>query len=209
VAIHCVTRASLVLAAAALREAPPVAARLEHAAVAPPEVVSLLDGLKITVVTQPGFIRTNGDRYHREVEQGDLPWLYRLRGWTERGIRLAGSSDAPFGDADPWSAMRAATERRTASGAALGPGEALTPEEALALYLTPLEEPGGRRRRVEPGAPADFCLLSDPWPVARGHLEASHVRAAFVGGGPVRYVGREPVPRTMTGARSAVRGARP
>ena len=182
VAIHCVTRASLVLAAVALREAPPAAARLEHAAVAPPEVISLLDGLKITVVTQPGFIRTNGDRYHREVEQRDLPWLYRLRGWTERGIHLAGSSDAPFGDADPWSAMRAATERRTDSGATLGLGESLTPEEALDLYLTPLDDPGGRRRRVEPGAPADLCLLSDPWPVARGHLDASHVRAAYVGG---------------------------
>ena len=185
VAIHCVTRASLVLAAAALREAPPVAARLEHAAVAPPELVALLDGLNVTVVTQPGFIRTNGDRYLREVERRDLPWLYRLRGWTDRGIRLAGSSDAPFGEADPWSAMRAATERRTGSGAALGLGEALTPEEALTLYLTPLDDPGGRRRRVEPGAPADLCLLSDPWPVARGHLDASDVRATFVGGVPV------------------------
>jgi predicted amidohydrolase YtcJ len=185
VAIHCVTRASLVLAAVALWEAPPAAARLEHAAVAPPEVVSLLDGVKVTVVTQPGFIRTNGDRYYREVEQRDLPWLYRLRGWTEHGIHLAGSSDAPFGDADPWSAMRAATERRTDSGAALGLGEALTPEEALALYLTPLADPGGRLRRVEPGAPADLCLLSDPWSVARGNLDASDVRAAYVGGVPV------------------------
>jgi predicted amidohydrolase YtcJ/crotonobetainyl-CoA:carnitine CoA-transferase CaiB-like acyl-CoA transferase len=185
VAIHCVTRASLVLAAVALREGPLVTARLEHAAVAPPEVVSLLDGLKITVVTQPGFIRTNGDRYHREVEQRDLPWLYRLRGWTERGIHLAGSSDAPFGDADPWSAMRAATERRTGSGAAIGLGEALTPEEALALYLTPLDDPGGRRRRVAPGAPADLCLLSDPWTVARGRLDASLVRATYVGGVPM------------------------
>jgi predicted amidohydrolase YtcJ len=181
-AIHCVTRESLVLAAVALRQAAPAPARIEHAAVAPPEVVALLDGLAVTIVTQPGFVRMNGDRYRRDVEQCDLPWLYRLRGWTENGIRLAGSSDAPFGDADPWLAMRAATERRTATGELLGPEEALTPEEALGLYLTPLDDPGGPKRRVFPGALADLCLLSDPWPVVRRRLDASQVRATYVGG---------------------------
>ncbi len=182
VAIHCVTRESLVLAAVALREATPVSARIEHAAVAPPEVVALLDGLPVTIVTQPGFVRTNGDRYRRDVEQCDLPWLYRLRGWTERGIHVAGSSDAPFGDADPWSAMRAATERRTAAGERLGPDEALSPEEALGLYLAPLDDSGGPKRRVCPGAAADLCLVDDPWRVVRGQLDASHVRATYVGG---------------------------
>jgi predicted amidohydrolase YtcJ len=182
VAIHCVTRETLVLAAVALREAPPVPARLEHAAVAPPEAITLLDGLAATVVTQPGFVRTNGDRYRGQVDARDLPWLYRLRGLAECGIGLAGSSDAPFGDADPWSAMRAAIERRTATGAGLGLDEALTPEEALRLYLAPLDDPGGPPRRVEPGVPADFCLLSDPWRAVRGRLDASYVRATYIGG---------------------------
>ncbi len=185
VAIHCVTRESLVLAAVALREARPASARLEHAAVAPPEVAALLDGLAVTIVTQPGFVRANGDRYRREVERRDLPWLYRLRGWIELGIPLAGSSDAPFGDADPWCAMRAAVERRTVGGETLGPDEALTPEEALGLYLAPLDDPGGPRRRIEPGAPADLCLLAEPWHAVRRHLDASHVRATYVDGVPV------------------------
>jgi predicted amidohydrolase YtcJ len=184
VAIHCVSREALVLAAVALREAGPLvtAARLEHAAVAPPEVVELLDGLEVTVVTQPGFVQTNGDRYRRDVDHVDLPWLYRLRGWIEAGIDLAGSSDAPFGDPDPWSGMRAATERRTATGSPLGPTEALTPEQALDLYLTPLDDPGGSPRRIRPGAVADLCLLSAPWRVVRQEFDADCVRATFVDG---------------------------
>ena len=185
VAIHCVTRESLVLAAVALRESSSVSARLEHAAVAPPEAVRLLDRRAVTVVTQPDFVRSSGDRYLREVDGRDVPWLYRLRGWGDLGIGVAGSSDAPFGDADPWSAMRAATERRTAAGKPLGPDEALTPEQALGLYLGPLENPGGKRRRVERGAPADLCLLSDPWQSVRCRLDASYVRATYVGGAPV------------------------
>ncbi|MBV8462339.1 MAG: hypothetical protein JO368_03540, partial [Acidimicrobiales bacterium] len=59
---------------------------------------------------------------------------------------------------------------------------ALTPEAARDLYLAPLDDPGGRPRRVEPGAPADLCLLDVPWGVARLDLSAAHVRATYVGG---------------------------
>ena len=182
VAIHCVSREALVLAATAIREAGARGARLEHAAVSPPEVVDLLRGLDVTVVTQPGFVHDHGDRYRREVEAADLPWLYRLRAWRQAGICLAGSSDAPFGDLDPWAAMRAAVDRRTAAGSVLGPDEGLTPEEALDLYLSPLEDPGAPPRRVESGARADLCLLSVPWPLARQQLAAELVRATYVAG---------------------------
>lgn len=182
VAIHCVSREALVLALAAIREAGAVKARIEHAAVSPPEVVELLRALDVTVVTQPGFVHWHGDRYRREVEAGDLPWLYRLRAWRAVGIHLAGSSDAPFGDPDPWAAMRAAVDRRTAAGAVLGPDEGLSPEEALDLYLSPLEDPAAPPRRVEAGAPADLCLLSVPWRLARHELDARLVRATCTAG---------------------------
>ncbi len=182
VAVHCASREALVLAAAALRMAPGVRARVEHAAVAPPEVVELLSGRVEAVVTQPGFVLEHGDRYRREVDPVDLPWLYRLRAWQLAGVGLAGSSDAPFGELDPWSAMRAATERRTAAGFRLGPEERLGPEAARDLYLGPLEDPGGPARRVEPGAPADLCLLSVPWRTARADLSGANVRSTYVGG---------------------------
>lgn len=182
VAVHCASREALVLAAVALRAAPSAPARLEHAAVAPPEVLELLAGLPATVVTQPGFVRAHGERYRSEVAPDDLPWLYRLAGWRAAGIPLAAGSDAPFGPVDPWAGMRAATDRRTAGGAVLGPDEALSPERARDLYLGRLDDPGGPPRRVERGAAADLVLLSVPWGVARHELDAGLVRTTMVAG---------------------------
>ena len=188
VAIHCVTRTELVVALAALREAGTIAGdRLEHAAVADAAALQLLREAEtepgdITVVTQPNFIAERGDQYLRDVAPADHPHLYRCRGFLDAGIPLGGGTDAPFGDADPWAAMHAAVTRRTASGAVVGECEALTPEQALALFLAPLEAPGGPRRRIAVGGAADLCLLDAPWARARTALHKERVAATLFGG---------------------------
>jgi predicted amidohydrolase YtcJ len=178
VAIHAVTRVELTFALAALAEAGARPGdRIEHASVAPPEALEALRRLGLVVVTQPSFVAERGDTYAREVEPADRPWLYRLRGFLAAGIRLAAGSDAPYGAPDPWRAMRAATERRSAGGRVLGSAEALTPEEALALFTSPLEAPGAPPPRLAVGARADLCLLRVPWVRARRELSAEHVAA--------------------------------
>jgi predicted amidohydrolase YtcJ len=184
-ALHCVGRGGLVLAAAAVQRAGGGPHRLEHASVATPGVVELVASLPLTVVTQPAFVEAHGDRYLREVEDEDLPWLYRLEGWLAAGVPLAAGRDAPYGPLDPWAGMRAAVTRRTAAGRALGPTERVSPERALALYSGPLDDPGGPPRRVVAGQPADLCLLTERWAVARQELDAGLVRATFCDGVPV------------------------
>ena len=182
-AIHTVTRGEIFFALAALREAGVRDGdRLEHASVSPPEAVLAAQQLGLRIVTQPNFVLERGDAYFEQVDAIDQPSLYRLRHWRERGVLLAGGTDAPFGDPDPWQAIRAATRRRTRSGRSLGADEALSPEEALGLFLSPLQDPGGPARRVEMGAPADLCLLSVPWQEARERLEATDVRATLIRG---------------------------
>ena len=188
VAIHCVTRTELVVALAALREAGTIAGdRLEHASVADAAALNLLREAEaevgdITVVTQPNFIAERGDQYLRDVAEADHPHLYRCRGFLDAGIPLGGGTDAPFGSEDPWAAMHAAVTRRTAAGAVVGEREALTPEQALALFLAPLDAPGGPRRRVAVGAPADLCLLDAPWSQVRTALHRDRVMATLFGG---------------------------
>ena len=72
--------------------------------------------------------------------------------------------------------------RTSASGARLSPDEALTPEQALALYLSPSGEPGGAVRRVVVGADADLCLLERPWREVRERLSSAQVRATWCAG---------------------------
>jgi predicted amidohydrolase YtcJ len=153
--------------------------RIEHASVAPPDAVQLVANLPLTVVTQPGFIRERGDAYLVDVEPRDRPWLYRCGGFLRASVPLGGSTDAPFGDPDPWAAMRAAVDRRTEAGATVGPDEALTPERALALFTSPPAQPGAAPRFIEAGAPADLCLLDCSWSVAREELSSERVVASI------------------------------
>jgi predicted amidohydrolase YtcJ len=182
-AVHCATRAELAFAVAAFDAAGARPGdRIEHAAVAPPELAARMAGLGLTAVVQPHFVRERGDAYLAEVEPADLPWLHSARGLEAAGVALAAGTDAPFGDPDPWRSMRSAVERRAQSGAVLGGDEALSPERALALFTSPPGAPGAPPRRLLPGEPADLCLLARPWAEAREELDSGLVAATFVAG---------------------------
>ncbi len=193
VAVHTVTRATLHFALAALEAAGTQPGdRLEHASVAPREAVEQIARMGLSVVTQPNFIAERGDDYLTEVDPRDRASLYRVAYWIERGVPLAAGTDAPFGDADPWRAMRAAVERRTRRGRVLGGSERVDPETALALFdgtpwrPVPRSPARGRGRAAGPGIavghPADLCLLDRPWHSARGALSSRLVRATLVAG---------------------------
>ncbi|WP_028080252.1 amidohydrolase family protein [Solimonas soli] len=186
VAFHCVTRTELVYVLGALAETGTRGGdRIEHAAVAPPELAAELARRRLWVVTQPNFVAERGDAYLAEVEPQDRAWLYRLRGLQAAGVALAGSTDAPFGDADPWRAMQAACERRTPRGALLGADETLTPEAAHALFTGALRTPTRPAPPLAVGAPADLCLLATPWAALRTRLGAARVRMTWRAGVPV------------------------
>ena len=176
VAVHCVTRVQLVLTLAALDLAGRRAGdRIEHGAVIPAETVPELRGL--TVVSQPHFVAERGAQYATDVAADDRPDLWRLRTLIDGGVAVAAGSDAPFGGADPWQVLRAATRRP----ANLGPGEAIAPAMALRLFLGEPAAPG-TPRLVAPGYPADLILLRSPPAEAARSLASNLVAATFVGG---------------------------
>ena len=186
VAIHTVTRTDLHFALAALDSAGVRAGdRLEHASVAPPEAIERIRALGLAIATQPHFVAERGDTYRVDVDPADRPHLYRVRSWLDRGVPLAAGTDAPFGDPDPWRAMRAAVVRETASGIVLGADERVTPECAIALFgdgfvqtLPKAEHPPSPRL----GDPADLCLLDAPWIEVRAALSRDHVAATLCAG---------------------------
>jgi predicted amidohydrolase YtcJ len=152
-AFHCVTRGELVFALAALGEAGTSGGdRIEHAGLVAPELIGELSRLRLRVVTQPQFVFERGDAYLRDVEVTEHAHLYRLRSFLDVRVPLAAGSDAPYGDPDPWKAMSSAVVRRTRAGEPMTPGESLTPEQALGLFMAPLDDPGASPREVRIGA---------------------------------------------------------
>ena len=182
VAVHCATEVELVFTLAAFDTAGVQPGdRIEHASIAPDTAVAEIARLGLAVCSQPHFVAERGDIYRADVEPELQPLLYRLAAFRDVGVTLAGGSDAPFGGPNPWTSMAAAVSRRTRDGALIGEAEALTPEEALDLYLR-APEALDRRRRVTVGAPADLCLIDRPWARAREGLAEVQVRAAWVEG---------------------------
>ena len=78
--------------------------------------------------------------------------------------------------------MTAAVERRTRSGAPIGPDEAVSPARALALFLGRPDQPGGPPVQVEEGVAADLCLLDAPLADVLRDLDAGHVLLSLPAG---------------------------
>ena len=183
VALHCVSAAALLLALALLEDVGSVAGdRVEHAAVAPPEAAARLAAMRIAVVTQPSLPGRRGDDYLERVDASDQPYLWPFRSLLAAGVRVGCSSDAPYGDADPWASIAAAVERRTPSGRPIAAHERVTAADALHAYLGPPDHPGGPPRRVAVGEPADLVVLQQPLAVTVAEPRATRVRATFIAG---------------------------
>lgn len=183
VAIHCVTLSGLLLALAGWNGADVMPGdRVEHGAVVTPDAAAELARLRIIVVTQPGFVAARGDEYLRDVHPQDRPFLWPCRSLLDVGVAVALATDAPYTPADPWLAIAAAAARTTPSGRVLGPDERISALTALDMFLTDPHSPGGRRRRIAPGAPADLCLLDRPLAQALMQPSAAFVRMSWLRG---------------------------
>lgn len=190
VAVHCVTAAELAVTLAAFDAAGARAGdRIEHGGVIPKAAIGQIRAKGLAVVTQPGFVRERGDRYAAEVPPEEHPDLYRCATLKAAGVRVAGSSDAPYASADPWVGIAAAIDRKTAGGRLLGAAERVPAAEALALWLGAPEAPGGPPRRVAVGARADLCLLKAPLREALAAPSAEWVRTTLLGG-EITYLAR-------------------
>jgi predicted amidohydrolase YtcJ len=183
VAVHAVTAVALVLAIAAIEAAGPHDRdRIEHAAVCDDRAARRLAELDVTVVTQPSVFARHGAAFTADSDPADRPLLWRVDGFIRAGVPVALSSDAPYGDPDPWATIRAAATRA-------GP-EQITPTAALTRLLTTSGDPGGAPRAVTIAAPADLCLLADDLPTTLQRVTAggaAGIRATFVSGARIHH----------------------
>jgi predicted amidohydrolase YtcJ len=158
--------------------------RTEHAAVCSDDAARALAELDVTVVTQPSIVARHGAAYLADSPTDELPLLWRYAGLQRIGVRVAVSTDAPYGDIDPWRTVAAASTRLSA-GQVIGSDERVAATTAFSSLLAALLDPGGPPREIRLGCPADLCLLRTSLEQALASAVAGEpvaVRATFVSG---------------------------
>ena len=187
---RAIDRALRILAPLVGRTRAPV--RIEHAALTPPSLLSLLDRVRPALVVQPGFVWS--DHWLRaRLGRARARWAYAFRTLADRGHLLAGSSDAPVDPVDPWRALAACLRRNDPLGRSANPetGEALPAEEAVLLYT----RNGGRvlgepdLGTLEAGARADLLVLDSADLSQAISQGAAGVVETWSGGHPVHTRG--------------------
>jgi predicted amidohydrolase YtcJ len=186
VAAHCVTEAELVWFLTALDDAGGARTgdRIEHGAVIPTSLLAAIARTPLSVISNPGFLLARGDRYLDTISQDDRPDLYRLGSLSQAGIAVHVASDAPYGPDDPWAIMRAASDRRTASGRTVNSLESLPVDKAITSYLHDFTLSAPRSLSI--GEVADLCLLSGNFEDVLSDPAAERIVATIVAG-KIRY----------------------
>ncbi|WP_225994002.1 amidohydrolase family protein [Actinomadura rudentiformis] len=177
VAVHCVTRESLILLLSAFDVAGSIDGdRIEHGAVIPAECLEWISAHGLRVVTQPGFLSARGEDFLRRTRADEHADLYRYRSLLRAGVTTVASSDAPYGPADPWRIIANCRDRLTDAGRTVSRSEAVDAGTALRGYLTPAALPRRHRGDVRVGMLADLVLLEGTLGSVLAEPDAERVR---------------------------------
>lgn len=130
-----------------------------------PDQLDRMAALGVGVSFFPAHLHYWGD-FHRDVTFGPerVHAMCPTRWAAERGLRFTIHNDAPVTPTRPLHLMSCAVNRRSVSGAEIGPGQALTPREALRAHTIDaawqvFQEV--ERGSIEPGKRADFAILPE------------------------------------------------
>jgi predicted amidohydrolase YtcJ len=141
--------------------------RVHHAYLPTPDTLARMANHRIPALISTPFIRSLGESYVQSLGEARAERMMPYRTYLDAGVPLAGSSDSPVADHNPWVGMATALTRKTVYGRVLGAGEVLAPDEALALYTTGAAFGMGREAelgRLAPGYLADLVVLDrDPF----------------------------------------------
>ena len=158
--------------------ADPKLLRIEHASVLADADIERFGRLGITACVQPAFLASETLWLQTRLGAGRLERTYPFRSLADAGTPLAGGSDCPVEPPHPLAGMAAARDR-----CGIVPTQALSPEQALALFTTGAAAAIGEQARLAPGLPATVTVLDrDPVQASPEGLRAARVVAALVAG---------------------------
>ncbi len=160
--------------------------RIEHCSVCPPELIKRIALIGITVVTQPVFLYYSGDRYLETVPSEQLKNLYPINSLLQNRIHVAGGSDFPIANPNPFIGIAAAVTRRSEHKKAVLEHQGISPVQALRMYTLSAAEAcfqEEERGSITVGKKADLLILNaDPLTVKPDDLQSIRVDATIIDG---------------------------
>lgn len=160
--------------------------RIEHCCAVTPENLEGLRRNGIMCSSAAGFAWDLGDAHIAARGPEAMKDFWPHRAMIDAGVKAPAHSDAPVCSANPFSAISALVNRRTASGASLDAAQAITVYEALEAYTTlgawsSREE--HRKGQLKLGMLGDLAVLDrDPFAVDPAEIGAVTVEMTLVGG---------------------------
>ncbi|MCB2192370.1 MAG: amidohydrolase [Deltaproteobacteria bacterium] len=136
--------------------------RIEHASITSPAQLARVAKLGLILVVQPAFMHYQGDSYFQNLGEQRMGQVKAVRSMLEAGITVAGSSDRPVTEGNPWTGIWSVLARTTVGGRKISPEQAITREQALRMWTSTsarvvmAEDAVGS---IEAGKLADFILI--------------------------------------------------
>ncbi|MFT4218915.1 MAG: amidohydrolase [Microbacterium sp.] len=160
--------------------------RIEHCSIVTPGILRRMAALGVIAVPFAGYPLYRGDNILAWYGHERAGRMFAHRSFLDAGITVAGSSDYPCGPLPPLAGVRSMVERRSASGAPVGPGQRVGLREALRIYTAGSAEASGegdRKGRLAPGHVADFVVIAgDLFALDQTRLADAEIVATWVGG---------------------------
>ena len=160
--------------------------RIEHCAMASPELIQRIKKLGIVPVLQPIFLYEFGDGYLRNYGPVRGNRMFPCASFIREGVPAVGSSDCPVTFSNPILNMHVAVNRETQTGQVVGPDERISVMDALRMFTWNgawISFDEHRRGSLEVGKLADLAVLSEPLlNVSKEKIRDVKVDLTFVGG---------------------------
>jgi predicted amidohydrolase YtcJ len=135
---------------------------VHHAYLPTSAALDLMAKHRIPAVVSNAFILNLGESFVTSIGEERAATIMPMRRYIHAGVPLAGSSDSPVSDFNPWAGIYAAVIRKTVTGRVLGEDQRITVREALRSYTIGGAFVSGRERYIgslEPGKLADLVVL--------------------------------------------------
>ncbi len=160
--------------------------RVHHAYVPTHETIERMGQHKIPALVSNPFLVHLGDSFVQSLGAERAAHALPMASYLRAGVPLAGSSDSPIADFNPWVGMYAAIARRSINGWQFDPAEAIGIADAIRSYTLTAAQVlglGDKRGSIEPGKVADLILLDrDPLQVDVDGLKETRVLRTLVAG---------------------------